>query len=328
MYTKEDWNTLWAQNSVGQMIQITAVDGSKVSLERPLYYDFSPELNARARGAIMITGAGLENLKVFRVDDGNDFNLRFSYAANCWIRNIEAEYCDRGHVEIIQSVNIEVRDSYFHHAYNYGGGGHGYGINLGDHPTDCLIENNIFHYLRHAFLAQVGAIGNVFAYNYSRSPNGNPNDIAMHGHYGLMNLLEGNIVQKIIAGDWWGPSGPGNTYFRNRVETSDIIIRDNTHYQNIIGNEILNGTVTISSNSHSTWQHSNFNAEGLIDREYDGMVPNSLYLCEKPDFFKSLSWPTIGPEFDPGKNSIPAKVRWDEGTEIVPCLNVGNAPDH
>lgn len=326
MYTNEDWNTDWAQNSVGQVVRVTDINGNNISLERPLYYTFSPELNARAGRADLLTGAGLENCRIFRADDGDDYNLRFYYASNCWIRNIEGDYCDRGHVEILWSTNIEIRDSYFHHAYNYGGGGHGYGVNLADHPTDCLIENNIFHNLRHAFLAKEGAIGNVFAYNYSRQPEGSANDIAMHGHYGLMNLLEGNIVQKIIAGDYWGPSGPGNTYFRNRVESDNIIMQDETHAQNIIANELIKGTVLINSNTNDTWQHSNYNKNGLIDKLYSEEIPNSLYLDSKPDFFGNMTWPATGPEYVPGTYTIPAKLRWDEGDELVACLDIGYNP--
>ncbi|MBN1927748.1 MAG: T9SS type A sorting domain-containing protein, partial [Prolixibacteraceae bacterium] len=320
MYTQDTWNTDWAQNVTGQMIKVLAINGNRLTLEHPLYYGFSPEYNVRAKPAKMITGAGLENLKVERLDNGNDYNLRFYYAANCWIRNIEGSFSDRGHVEILFSSHIEVRDSYFHHAYDYGGGGHGYGVNLADHPSDCLIENNIFHFLRHSFLAKEGAIGNVFAYNYSREPNGNPNDIAMHGHYGMYNLIEGNIVQKIIAGDYWGPSGPGNTFFRNRVETNHIVIQDYTHMQNIIGNEIVTGGISISGDSKETWRHSNHNSKVLLDDYFDGVLPPSLYLDEKPAFFGSLPWPAIGPESETNEHTIPAKKRWDDGEKLVPCI--------
>ena len=33
----------------------------------------------------------------------------------------------------------EVRDSYFHHAYDRGGGGHGYGVTMNTHVTSCLV---------------------------------------------------------------------------------------------------------------------------------------------------------------------------------------------
>ena len=323
MYTQQDWDVSWSEESVGQVCPITAINGNVITIKYPLMYDFSTGLNVRAKWAEPIKYAGLENLHVFRVDNGNDYNLRFDNAANCWIRNIEGDYCDRGHFAANESANLEVRESYFHHAYDYGGGGHGYGINLQDHTTGCLFENNIFYYLRHTFLAKAGAIGNVFSYNYSLSPNGSANDIALHGYYGLMNLMEGNIVQKMIAGDWWGPSGPGNTYFRNRVESSDIIMQDATHSQNIVANEILNGTVSIIE-SDNTWQLSNKNSSGFIDNEFAGSIDASLYHDSKPNFMDGNEWPAIGPEFSLNQNTIPAKARWDDnGLDLVPCLDVG-----
>jgi hypothetical protein len=322
MYTNPTWDVSWAQNVVGQMIRITDISGNTIELERTLYYDFSQNLNFRAIGAQMISGAGLENLHIERLDNGNDYSIRFKYADNCWVRNIESSLADRGHVEISQSANIEIRDSYFHHSHDYGGGGHGYGVNLQDHATDVLIENNIFHYLRHTFLAKEGSIGNVFAYNYSREPNGSANDIALHGHFGLMNLMESNIVQKIIAGDYWGPSGPGNTYYRNRVESDDIVMDDATHAQNIMANEIINGTVSIDASVDDTWQHSNFNSNGMIEAPYNIDLPSSLYLDAAPDFLSGYSFPPIGPEFSINQNTIPAKQRWDDN-EPVECLDLG-----
>lgn len=323
MYTNPTWDASWAANSVGQMVPITAINGNTLTLKYALMHTFSSALNVRGRSVEMIVGSGIENLKIHRIDNGNDYNLRFDYAANCWIRNIEGSYADRGHVAINSSSFIEVRESYFHHAHDYGGGGHGYGINLQDHATSCLFENNIFYYLRHTFLAKEGAIGNVFSYNYSHTPNGSVNDIALHGHYGLMNLMEGNVVQKIIAGDYWGPSGPGNTYFRNRVETADIVMQDATHFQNIVANEILNGTVSITA-SNNTWQLSNKNLSGFVDVEHSGSIRSSLYLDEKPLFFSGYTWPGIGPEFTLNQHTIPAKERWDNGAiDLVPCLDNG-----
>lgn len=321
MYTNNAWDVSWSENSVGQMVRIENIVGSQIYLNEPLMYNFSASLNVKALPAKMITGAGVENLKIHRVDDGNDYNLRFDYAANCWIRNIEGDHCDRGHIVLNESAHIEIRESYFHHAYDYGGGGHGYGVNVQDHTTACLFENNIFYYLRHTYLAKEGAIGNVFSYNYSHSPNGSANDIALHGHYGLMNLLEGNVVQKIIAGDWWGPSGPGNTYYRNRVESSDIIMQDATHKQNIVGNEIENGDVDIID-SDNTWQSDNQNNSGTIDFNFSGDLDASLYLQSKPAFLTGFSFPAFGPEYVVGQNSIPAKERWENNLlDLVPCLN-------
>ena len=321
MFTKSEWNTPWAEESVGQMAKIMSIKGNEISLEHPLHYDFSSKLNIKGRSCEMISGSGIENLKLERKDKGESFNIIFNYAANCWVRNVESTKVQRGHVQLSKSLGVEIRDSYFHHAYNYGKGGHGYGVNISDHSTTCLIENNIFYHLRHSVLLKEGAIGNVVGYNYSLEPYGSENDIAMHGHYGLLNLIEGNIVQKIFVGDFWGPSGPGNTFFRNRIETDNIEIQDYSHAQNIVANELIQGTIHVSEDTKYTWSNSNINKQGLIKTKLDINIPNSLYLPAKPTFYQSLPWPSIGPEFNLGQHNIPAKIRW-ESQKPVPDFNL------
>ena len=49
------------------------------------------------------------------------------------------------------------------------------------------------------------------------------------------------MVEFIHNSDWWGPSGPGNTFYRNRALLEDFMIDDNSDYQNVIANEIVDG---------------------------------------------------------------------------------------
>lgn len=106
MYTNPTWNVSWSEESVGQICHVTAINGNVITLKYPLMYDFSADLNVRVKWTEPIKYSGLENLRVFRVDNGNDYNLRFDNAANCWIRNIEGDYCDRGHFVANESVNL------------------------------------------------------------------------------------------------------------------------------------------------------------------------------------------------------------------------------
>jgi hypothetical protein len=123
------------------------------------------------------------------------------------------------HVMIEYSKNIEVSGCYIHHSFGYDGSGtRGYGVCLRQHASDCLVENNFFRFLRHAMMVKEGANGNVFGYNYSIEPNRSEpiadfsGDISLHGHYAFANLFEGNIVQNIIIDQFWGQSGPHNTF--------------------------------------------------------------------------------------------------------------------
>jgi len=98
--------------------------------------------------------------------DGNTFH--FVHAAYCWIRKVESACTRFRHVGLNQSMGCEVRDSYFHHSFNYGDVGNAYGIDE---------------------LEQAG------------------------------------------LADYWGPSGPGNTLFRNFVTLDGICYQDNSHHK-------------------------------------------------------------------------------------------------
>src|SRR4029078_3990435 len=127
------------------------------------------------------------------------------------------------------SSHVEISGCYFHDSYLYDGAStHGYGIVVYTHACANKIEDNIFRMLRHAMICKQGANGNVFGYNYSRETNRSEAiadyaaDICLHGHYAFANLYEGNIVQNLQIDQAWGPSGPYNTFFRNKVENYGI----------------------------------------------------------------------------------------------------------
>ena len=323
MYTDPRWDVTWAEHSVGQLFKVIAVNGNTIGLDRPIYYGFNPALSIEVRPTGLIENVGIENLYLERLDANDDHIIEIKNAANCWVRNVESNMTFRSHVDLDQAIDCTIRDSYFHHSHDYGGGGHAYGVNMTRHVTSCLVENNIFETLRHAMLVQVGATGNVFAYNYSTDPYWSnsstniPPDISMHGHFPTMNLFESNIVQEATFSDFWGPLGPGNTMFRNRVEQSDIAVFDHSHNQNIVANELTSGDITIHSSVLNTWSHSN-NENGTVANTSNAVVPASLYLNSFPPFLNGYAFPTLG--FGVANvNSIPAKDCFDTGMPLKIC---------
>lgn len=335
MYTDPEWNQPWAQDAVGQFFRVTDVAENTLSIDRPLHIDFQNQLNPRARPNGLIENVGIEDLHIKRLDAGDGHTILIKNAAKCWVRRIESELTYRAHVAITSSMNVEVRDSYFHHSHDYGGGGHGYGVVCGLHTADCLVENNIFEHLRHAMMVHIGANGNVFAYNYSIEPFQNtgtwtPCDISVHGHYPFMNLFEGNILQETGIADYWGPAGPGNTLFRNRIESENIDVMDHSHDQNIVGNELTGGSnsISIRAEVHGTLVHGN-NENGKITWDPsipDHDLPKSYYLFSKPDFFGGIPWPPLGGDKPLGAGTIPAKVRYDSGSPIPDSSGTSPVP--
>ena len=317
-----DNNGGWAARVVGQLVKISALTADGVVIEQPLHLDFTwPNPTAQKLGTV--SGVGFED---FTLDNGlaaaGRFNFDFTRSVNCWIRNVHSLMAMRSHVAISGSANLTIRDSYFNDAYRHDGGGHGYGAQVLDTTTHCLIENNVFRNLRHAMIWKEGANGNVYAYNYSTDGNQEGSavakDISGHGHYAFANLIEGNIAQFIHASDYWGPIGPNNTFLRNRTTEERILIEDGTKDQTILGNELVSPTspfVVVDGTSTGAFVHGNNEGGSLQWRSSDPQtVVASYYYSSRPTFWNIPDpWPSIGPEQVAGTFTIPAKNRWDTG---------------
>jgi len=307
------------EDAVGQMFRVVSVEGDAVTVEPPLSIDYDAGWDPVIRPMGLVESPGLQGLYIRRVGTQDHSTVQFKNAANAWMRDCVSEDTSGSHVSTTSVLWCEVRDSYFDDAHDHGGGGHGYGTNLGNHTTACLVENNVFEHLRHSMLVQVGATGNVFGYNYSTDPyqseggDWTPCDISLHGHYPNMNLFEGNTVQEIDVADYWGPCGPGNTFLRNRVESEGIQIMDHSHFQNVIGNELTTepNVVSIGDTVLDTLIHGNYQ-DGAIswDPDLDHTIPDSLYLDSKPAFFGSTDWPITGADLAPDGGIIPAEQRF------------------
>lgn len=345
------WDTnpaTWATYSVGQVVKITEVSGTTLTLERALRIDYDVALNPHLRKITPKSEVGIECMNIERIDEpdnGAGYNILFSNAVNCWVKGIESAKSVGSHVMIENSANIEVRTSYFHHAFTYDGSGtRGYGVTLNNHSGDCLIENNIFRYLRHAMMTKHGANGNVFAYNYSlepyrvEMPTSAAADISLHGHFSYANLFEGNIVQNIMIDHYWGPSGPYNTFFRNRAELYGIVMTNDNGYasnmQNFVGNECPNtglflGNYVITGSNHI--QHGN-NIRGTVTPSGTQQVDDvSYYLSGQPGFWQNAgTWPTLGYPNAGNSGTIPAKERYNAGGDVTICFDeiITHAENH
>lgn len=324
LYTQAGWNQSWAQEAVGQMFRVVAVSGNRITLEAPLSIQFDPAFAPRARPLTdIVENAGLEDLALTRLDSSDRFIVRIRQGANLWFRNIASHRARKAHIHAREGYRIEVRDSYFHDASDHGVGGHGYGVMLSRHSSHSLIENNIFRRLRHALILQIGASGNVMAYNYVREAlsEGNyvPTDISLHGHYPSANLFEGNVVDLIGIGDFWGPAGPWNTFHRNRVGAEGIYLHDHSDFQNITAN-VLN----TRSGREIRWDgtvdpatllvHMNLQNGLLLLADQvpvDALFPDSYFHAARPDFYDNRPWPSIGP--DAAAPTNPAEQRYLAG---------------
>jgi hypothetical protein len=321
MYTNPEWNQTWAENSVGQLFEIGSISGNLLKFKTSTHINFQKRLNIKIRPQKLIKNVGFEKFYLEKKQAGG-YTFNFTNAAYCWIQNIESNHTRKSHVYFAACIGCVVRDSYFHHSFDYGGGGSGYGIECAGHSTDNLIENNIFNHLRHAMMVQLGANGNVFGYNYSINAvqgegetnlnvDWTPPDISIHGHYAFMNLFEGNDVQEIGIGDFWGPAGPGNTFLRNRVAGEGIFYYDHSSFQNLLGNQTLD-IQNEKNTSVNLLEHGNVINSKVKwnDTITDRNLPNSLYLKTMPTFLDGKSWPAFGPGIQNGRK-LPAQIRYE-----------------
>lgn len=320
-------NESWQARLPGQIVRIVGVEATRLYLERPLRIDFPPDRNARVRRLNMISGAGVEDLYITRLDAVNGYTIEMKYADRCWVRGVEGYNTYKAHVWIERGYACEVRDSYFHHSHVYGGGGQGYGVSCGRHTSDTLVENNIFDHLRHSMIVGSGANGNVFAYNFStnraRDPvYGTPQpDISVHGNYVFMNLFEGNAAEDADMPDWYHPAGPGNTLFRNRIINIGTAIEIGSCGQHALGNELLRGEISRQGEIHNITDYGNY-ANGVLT--WPGCpcqnLPESLFRPIPAALFSSddprIVWPPFGPPNVPGSTLIPAQARYESGAFI------------
>ena len=318
MYTEERWNTSWALQSIAQIVSIVAVEKNKITLDVPLRLDYRNDLNPRIRRIEPLKNAGIESMTIRGAVGFDDTLIGIEASLNCWVKEVETVFTGRGHIWVNFSRFITITGNECHRAYDYGGGGNGYGIVAGNVATDCLYENNLLHHLRHSMMTKRGSNGNVFAYNFStkalRWPEsrGPIADVSIHGHYSYQNLFEGNVVEFVELADFWGPTGPLTTFFRNRVSLF-LQVQDSSHYTNLIGNELKQGIIEIHPSVENTLQVANLD-DNAPSGEFKIEFPTSLYYREKPVFWKdSLPWPPIGPGTNTElKRIIPAQIRYEK----------------
>ncbi|MCC6584615.1 MAG: right-handed parallel beta-helix repeat-containing protein, partial [Chitinophagales bacterium] len=173
---KQSANTLlesnWAYSSFFQIVKISKINANEISFSSSLHLDFPSSNHPVLQKINPVQNTGIESLKIKRSDvtSGQTSNIFFNYAVNCWVKGVEVENCNYAHITLQSSANTTVSGNYLHDAFDYGSGGKGYGVVMQFGASDNFIFDNIAKHLRHSFLLQAAANGNVIAYNYSYDP--------------------------------------------------------------------------------------------------------------------------------------------------------------
>ncbi|MCB0507322.1 MAG: hypothetical protein KDD21_03370 [Bacteroidetes bacterium] len=285
----------WAYNYFFQIAKIEKINGNEITIDNPLHLDFPLGNKPLIQKIMPVENVGIASLKIKRDDATTQqtSNLFFNYAVNCWVTDVESENCNYAHINLQSSAYISVSGNYLHDALNYGSGGKAYGVVMQFGASDNFAYSNIAQHLRHSFLLQATANGNVIAYNYSYNPYWTENwlpsssagDIVLHGNYPYANLIEGNIIQNLVIDNSHGENGPYNTFFRNRIENYGIVMNGNSgNNMNFIANEItgsglLKGMFMLSGNQveigntiKGKIQSGTVSENSLINKNYSAKI--------------------------------------------------------
>lgn len=332
----------WAYGSLGQIMQIKAINGNRITFHSPFRFFYTLGLKPKIKKILPRKVIGFECMKIQRLDASVQQTslLSFDRTVQSWVHGIEGDSTNFAHVELSRCANVEITNSWFHHAFAYGGNGQAYGISFQYSSSECKAENNIFNHLRHSILFQAGSNGNVCGYNYSFDPfwdqgifpNNSAGDIVMHGNYPFANLCEGNINQHTVLDNSHGKSGPYNTFFRNRSELYGLFMNNSpaTDTAQLVGLEITGtggflGQYVIAGNGHL--QHANKVQSVLTPSNNTPLTENSLYLngSQRPLCFTNglHNWPVIGPPNVYNSGSNAARDRFMLGQmAICACTNL------
>lgn len=318
-YIRSEWRVDWGQGATGELNRVVAVDGRILTLEAPINADYHLDQGPKIRTIDPVEQVGLQDLSLFRADDGYGSTVRFELAADVWFDRVTSERTSRAHIGLNQTFRCRVSDSTIHDASDFGDGGRAYGISLARHTTGCLVTNNTLFDLRHAIIVQLGASGNVVAYNHARGSAGYEDrqpraDLSLHGHLAQANLFEGNIVDRAVSSDWWGPSGPTNTLYRNCIR-DHVMLTNQADGQVIVGNVIGDGGLRVDDNIEGAVLLGNYvlsaesAAAGGLEQPAPVDGPESLWTDMSPDFLDGYAWPPIDPSRDGSVCTLPASDR-------------------
>jgi hypothetical protein len=222
-------NCKWCADNTGyhlmqQIVQITAKNGSTITISKPLYYTLytNPQYRKYTFGTKY---AGFEDFKVSatgNIGSGQIINLHGALFS--WVKGVETSNTGSSsgsaHIELKQSYGCEVRDCYVHDGRSSASGAN-YGVWIMSVNSDHKIENNIMRHNRHSIVFEGGGSGCAILYNYM--DDNFTEDLSYlgsarlnHGAHPYMNLFEGNSISHLVADTYWGSSSHF-VLFRNHL---------------------------------------------------------------------------------------------------------------
>ena len=245
-----------------QFVQITAIDGKRVTISPGIYmvnWRASQSPEAWWWGSTSTRNA-VESMTLDHSASPAQAGIAVQNAYDCWIRNVKSLNAGRNHVWINQAARIEVRDSYFYGTKN--AASQSYGVEFFA-TSDDLVVNNIFEKVTAPVMTGNSA-GVVVAYNFTTDNHYTVGHWMMAGLQAShdagtgMNLFEGNVSNAFLMDTYHG-TGNLTTLFRNRLTGTEGAKTANTIPVNVFAyNRFVNaiGNVLGTPGHHQVYESS------------------------------------------------------------------------
>jgi|SRR5580700_4341555 hypothetical protein len=291
-----------AARTRGQTVQVTNVSGNTLTISPALYsnYGVAPGTSPAQAWPFPVAGQneGVELLQTYANGSGYKAVYSLNACVNCWVKGVFNNYADADHVDVINGLHDEVRDSYFSNAYVHTPGSTDSEVDLELRTSATLVENNILERLHVGLMVEWGASGNVVGYNYSY---GNFDSgcgclvimasIDFHGAHPQFNLFEGNVANNITMDSFWG-SGSNNTMFRNHFRAVDTLASPLSAGRNTVNWSSTQLTTEQLTGEQLAFPYTNLNSLGNVLGSADALTAAStLYNSGASPFASTVTPP-------------------------------------
>lgn len=219
--------------------KIIAKDGNNLTIDRPLRMNYTWPESCGAKTVTELSwnaNVGLENCNVRYADrnyggiDEYTPLIAVERVVGAWVTGNHIEETQTG-VRLRQATNVVVEGNYFENVNellnNPSGDPPGDTVDVQRAVSDAWIINNIFDKVYTMVYLQQGPEGIVIAHNFEVPPLSvglitKGKTSYHHGGYTREILTEANDFQGNPKFDtFWGPQGPKNTMYRNRLWTDN-----------------------------------------------------------------------------------------------------------
>lgn len=247
-----------------QMLLVTAVNGNTLTVTPPLIWTFSQNPVVLFAFIGIERYAGLEDMKIDHEGAGDGASFMIDQCYGCWVKGIHSWKPGGYHTYILDSLNGEIRDSFFADSQRYGADNAGLNVrgttNGGKNQgavTAFKFENNIFDKTFPGVEMQNASSGNYVGYNYGYAVQAGditPGDTYVgwnsgmlndnHGPHDMMNLYEGNVAEQFTSDGYFGSASHG-TLFRNYllgrnprlgISWNAVSLNRWSYHYNVVGN--------------------------------------------------------------------------------------------